>query len=150
MGRQSVIRNLGSIFILLWITLFSVSSQAENCHESNKKKTHSNFTKQTVQYDISDADIAETVKCCKEGSSGICCDKCNSCKITSGTLFVNEYIKNNRAIKIHDNKVFNKNFNIEVSIRDLVSLKCQRMRHTYSNSSTSNTPLKFRSRVLQI
>ena len=149
MGHQVATRTIVSIFVLLWITLFSVSSEAANCHESSQKKIESNFTKQTVLYALSSKDFFNTSKCCDKNALGACCELCNACKISSGTPFVNEYTENKRD-KYQGNKVSDKNNIIEASTRDLVHLKLPRIRHINTNISPSNTPLKFRYRILQV
>ena len=78
MCHQAAIRSLVSIFVLLGITLFSVSSQAANCHESIQKTIDSDSIEHTVQYHISNKDFADISKCCEGNHLGTCCKICHS------------------------------------------------------------------------
>jgi hypothetical protein len=148
MGRQATVRTLASIFVLFLMTLFSVSSQAANCHESTQKKIDTNSIKHTVQYDISNKDFADISKCCDGNHLGTCCKLCHSCEISSGTSFINEYTENKRDIRYQNGKFFYEDVNTDALMREMPALKLQRLRHIKTNISSSNPPFKFR--VLQV
>tara|TARA_R110002072_G_scaffold276205_1_gene437902 strand:- start:5313 stop:5759 length:447 start_codon:yes stop_codon:yes gene_type:complete len=148
MCHQAAIRSLVSIFVLLGITLFSVSSQAANCHESIQKTIDSDSIEHTVQYHISNKDFADISKCCEGNHLGTCCKICHSCKISSGTSFINEYTENKRDIRYQNGKFFYEDLNTEVLMREVPALKLQRLRHINTNISSANPPFKFR--VLQV
>jgi hypothetical protein len=146
MNFQATNRALVCILIFLLMTLFSVSSQAENCHDSSQSKIDS--INQTVHHNISYQDVTNTSICHDRIFSVICCKSCKSCKVSRERLFANNYIETKRYKVYQNKKVFYKDVIIKKLMRNSVALNLQRTLYTNINTASANIALKYR--VIQV
>jgi hypothetical protein len=146
MDFQATNRALVCILMFLLMTLFSVSSQAENCHDSSQNKIDS--TNQTIQNNNSYQDVSNTSMCDGKIFSVICCQSCKSCKISREIFLEKNYIGNKRDKAYQNKKVFYKDVIIKKLMRNSVALNIQRTLYTNINTTSANIALKYR--VIQI